>query len=133
MVSVSDHRDDAKRKFHKKDHPPIKVIADPAAEHRPGAARGGEGDGEIGVVLGAILGRGDVAEDHLRVAVKPPPPQPCTTRPPISISMLVDDAASSEPCYVDAERDQERRATAMDVGEFAVKRSERGRRDQDRR
>ena len=61
-----DHGADAEREIPQKDHPPIKMIADPAAQHRPGAARGGEGDGEIGVIFGAILRRGDVAQNHLR-------------------------------------------------------------------
>ena len=58
--------DDAKREVPQEDHPPRQVVADPAAKRRTTAAGGGEGDGKIGVILGAILGRGDIAQNHLR-------------------------------------------------------------------
>jgi hypothetical protein len=41
------------------------VIGNPSAQGRPAAARRGEGDREVGVILAAILGRGDIAEDHI--------------------------------------------------------------------
>ncbi len=41
--------------FPQKDHPPIQMIANPAAEHRAAAAGGGECDREVGVVFGALF------------------------------------------------------------------------------
>ncbi len=125
-----DHGADAEREIPQKDHPPIKVIADPAAERRPGAARGGKGDREIGVIFGAILWRGDIAQNHLR------------DRGQAAAAAALHDAAADQhqhagrrrrqqrARHIDAERDQERRAPAVDIGEFAIERGQRRRGDQ---
>ena len=124
---------DAEWNLPNKDHPPIQMVADPAAERRAAAARGGECDREISVILGTLLGRRHVTEHHLGA------------RNHAAAAHALHHAAADQHqhagCrrrdertrHVDCERDQQRRAPAVDIGEFAVKRRKRRRGDQIRR
>ena len=125
--------EDAERDLPDKDHPPIQMIANPAAERRSAAAGGRECDREIGIVFGALLGRRHVAEHHLgarnHAAAAHALHHPAADQHQHAGRRCRDERAG----HIDHQRDQQRGAPAVDIGEFAVERRERGRGDQVRR
>jgi hypothetical protein len=123
----------AEREIPQEDHRPVQMIGDPSAESRPRAARGRKSDREIGVIFAAILGRGDVAEDHIGSDGQAAGAAALHHAAADQHQHVRRRRTDERSGHIDAEPDQHRGAAAVDVGEFAVKRGERRRGDQERR
>jgi hypothetical protein len=112
------------------DHRPVQVVGNEAAERRPAAARGRIGEREIGVVAPALLRRHQVAEHdhaHRREAAAAEPVQHAPEDEHQHVGRQRADQRARE---ISEDRDAQRELAAVDVGDLAVERHHRGRRQQ---
>jgi hypothetical protein len=125
-----DDRKHGERHIPQKDHRPMQVLGNPAAERRSAAARGHERDGEISVVTPAFFRRSDVAEHHIgghdQAAGAAALHHPAENQH----QHVGRGGAGKRTDHVDRDPDQHRGPPAVDIGKLSVERRERGRGDQ---
>ncbi len=112
------------------DDRPVQMFGEEAAEQRPEAARGRIGDGEVGVVLAALLRCDQVAEHHHAHRGQAAAAESVQRTPEDQHAHVRRQRADQRARHVDQERDAQREPAAMDVGDLAVERDAGGRGEQ---